>query len=323
MTQQISFFTDDLAEGGGPPILQNLRVQSALFVDFNYNGASPMVTALKLDLLTDAGNLVTQHYSCGDPARIGHSQDGRRLTAPPTKTSNFGILMTALTNAKFPDEYLRAGDITVLNGLYAYWDGQTTDRTGLTRPDGSAQQSSVVAVPTIIHQLPGAASAAPAAPAAPAMVAPAPAQAPAAPMPAPAQAPMAGMPPTAPAPAQAPAPMPAPAQAPAAPMPAPMPPTAPAPAQTPAPMPAPAQAPAPMPAPAPAAMSIEDAFAELLGQMPATFTKQEAMMKSYDIFGGNATIRDDMGRYIFTEECDAALTGYGYTVNGNNVQHNG
>ena len=210
MTQQISFFTDDLAEGGGPPILQNLRVQSALFVDFNYNGASPMVTALKLDLLTDAGNLITQHYSCGDPARIGHSQDGRRLTAPPTKTSNFGILMTALTNAKFPDEYLRAGDITVLNGLYAYWDGQTTDRTGLTRPDGSAQQSSVVAVPTIIHQLPGAASPAPAAPAAPAMGAPAPAQAPAAPMPAPAQAPMAGMPPTAPAPAQAPAPMPAP-----------------------------------------------------------------------------------------------------------------
>ena len=312
MTQQISFFTDDLAEGGGPPILQNLRVQSALFVDFNYNGASPMVTALKLDLLTDAGSLVTQHYSCGDPARIGHSPDGRRLTAAPTKTSNFGILMTALTNAKFPDEYLRAGDITVLNGLYAYWDGQTTDRTGLTRPDGSAQQSSVVAVPTLIHELPGAAPPAPAAPAAPAMgapQAPAPmppqAQAPA-PAPMPAQAPMGGMPP--------PVPMPTPAQAPA-----PMPPQA----QAPTPMPTPAQAPAPMPAPAPVAMSIEDAFVELLGQMTATFTKQEAMMKSYDLFGGNATIRDDMGRYIFTEECDAALTGYGYTVNGNNVQHNG
>ena len=317
MTQQISFFTDDLAEGGGPPVQQNLRVQSALFVDFNYNGASPMVTALKLDLLTDAGNLITQHYSCGDPARIGHSPDGRRLTAAPTKGSNFGVLMTALTNAKFPDEQLRAGDITVLNGLYAFWDGQTTDRTGLTRPDGSAQQNTIVAVPTIIHELPGAGPTAPAAPAAPAMGAPAQAPAPMPPQ-APAPAPM---------PAQAPAPMPAPmpAQAPMAGMPAPQAPAPmPAPAQAPAP-PMPAQAPAPMPAPAPApvAMSIEDAFAELLGQMPATFTKQEAMMKSYDLYGGNATIRDDMGRYIFTEECDAALTGYGYTVNGNGVQHNG
>ena len=68
MTSPISFFVDDLVEGGGPPIQQNLRIQSALFVDFNYGGRSPMVTALKLDLITDAASVVTQHYSCGDPA---------------------------------------------------------------------------------------------------------------------------------------------------------------------------------------------------------------------------------------------------------------
>ena len=98
----ISFFGDDLADGGGPPIQQNLRITDALFVPFNYDGKSPQVTALRLSLLTDQGNTLTQHYSCGDPNRIKPTPDGRRLTAMPTKGSNFGILMIAITNAGFP-----------------------------------------------------------------------------------------------------------------------------------------------------------------------------------------------------------------------------
>ena len=178
----VSFFIDDLVEGGGPPIQQNLRIQSSAFVDFDYNGAAPMGTALLLKLLTDAGQVVDQHYSCGPKQRVQHTPDGRFLTAPPSKTSNFGILMAAMANAGVPKATLSAGDISALTGLYAYWDGQTVTRTGL--PGENAQRNTVVAVPTLIHELPGQApqAVAPTAPAAPPMPTPAAAPAPAPPM---------------------------------------------------------------------------------------------------------------------------------------------
>ena len=312
--QVVSFFVDDLAEGGGPPVQMNLRIQNAIFTDFNYGGRSPMVTALKLDLVTDTGTVLQQHYACGDPSRIGHTPDGKRLTAQPTKNSNFGILMTALSNAGFPAHLLQGGDITVLNGLYAYWDGQTVNRAGLPGRDGQASSASVVAVPTMIHQLPGQQPQAPGAPAAPGTGAPAaPPMAPGAPAPgapaAPAQAPPAGAPPAG-------APQPAPAV-----NPAPM-------AANPAPAPAPGPAPAPAPAPAAdpnmnGAINFAQHLAELLGQLPATFTKQDLMMQAYNQFSGNAPVRDAMSNYIFDPACDQDLANYSYAVDGNNVQYVG
>ena len=215
LTQPVSFASEDLAEGGGPPVQQNLTIQSALFVDWDYGGKAPMITALKLDLANDAGQVNVQYYSVGDPQRIRHANGGRTLTAPPTKTSNFGILMAALGNAGFPQSILAAGDITALNGLYAYWDAATVSRAGLPGGDGGARQM-VVAVPTQIFRLPGQQAAAVAAPAAPAAPAPAPPMAGGlAPAAAPAPAPAVNSAPL-PAPAPVSAPLPAPAPAPAA-----------------------------------------------------------------------------------------------------------
>ena len=343
MVQQgaaVSFFVDDLAEGGGPPVQQNLRIQTARFVDFNYGGMSPMVTALQLILMTDAGTVITQHYSCGPKERVNHTQDGRRLTAPPAKTSNFGVLMQGVATAGFPQTLLQAGDIACLDGLYAYWDGVTIPRQGLNRPDGSAQRDTIVAVPTKIHQLPGQAGGA-AAPAAPSMPgAPAAPGMPAAPAPgmpapgapaAPAGAPV-GIPGApAPAPAAAPAGYP-PAGVPAAAAPAPDPAAygvaAPAPAPAPDPAAFATAAPAPAaPAPAPAAaggINVDDVLAELLGHMTEeVFTKQELTMKGYDIYAANPAVRETITAYMFSAECDVSLNALGYIVEGVNIRRPG
>ena len=219
----ISFFVDDLVEGGGAPI-GNHVVQSSRFDDFNYNRSDlPMSTCLKLDLLSDAGVAATQYYSCGPKDRVQHTADGKFLTAAPSKTSNFGLLMAAMANAGVPRELLSAGDISALDGLYAYWDHQTVTRTGL--PGDVATRNSVISVPTLVHRMPGqvaqpAAVAPPAPPMPTAPTAPvAPVAAPVAPA-APAAPPAAPAAPVAPAPAAPPPPMPA-AQAPLAPAPAP------------------------------------------------------------------------------------------------------
>ena len=334
MTQPVSFFADDLIEGGGPPIEQNLRIHSAIFVDdFNYGGTSPEVTALKLDFLTDKQELLTQHYSAGG-SRIHSSNGGRALTAVPTKNSNFGILMTAMANAGFPKDQLQSGDITVLNGLYAYWDGHTVNRVGMPGREGNMQK--VIAVPTKILALPGAqpsttpSVAAPPAPTAPPIAAAPPVTAPAAP-------PVAQAPATAP-PAEAPAPATeAPAVAPPAEAPAPAteaPAVAP-PAEAPAPATeAPAVAP-PAEAPATEALApplvvpgiesgpqngtgsdISVALISMSGQFSRAFTKQELMMRTYDDYANDPVKRDAICGFIFTSDCDKVLEGAGYDVNG-------
>ena len=340
MTQPVSFFADDLVEGGGPPIQQNLRIHSAIFVDdFDYGGTSPEVTALKLDFLTDKQELLTQHYSAGG-SRIRSSAGGRALTAIPTKNSNFGILMTAMANAGFPKELLQSGDITVLNGLYAYWDGHTVNRVGMPGRDGPMQK--VIAVPTKILSLPGeqpASTPSVAAPTAPTAPAPPVAQTP---------PPVAQTPPpvaqTPPPVAQAPPPVAEPPVA-QAPPPVAEPPVAQAPppvdeppASAPAPAPAPVAEPpaaeppaAESPAPPLVAPGIEPGqqngpntdvsinVRRMCGQMDGAFTKQQLMMRTYDDYANDPVKRDAICGYIFTPDCDQMLDVAGYDVNGAQV----
>ena len=341
-TQPVSFFADDMAEGGGLPIGQNYVMQGARFVSWDYNGQRAAVNALKLDLLADDGQLRTQYYSVGDPARIGFTPDGRKLTAAPTKSSNFGILMAALSNAGFPQALLQQGDIQVVVGTHAYFDGQKVQRTGGT----IGTQEQIVPVPTVIHRLPGQAGvAAPGAPAAPGMapvgvvaplgVAPAAGMAPGAPVGAPVgMAPVgiapAGMVPGVPgtvapsAPAGVPGVLvgiPAAAGIPAGQQPG-----------------VPGMAPVGgTPAPVSAAPTLPGGYtlaqyvtgmlqgnpAANIGPMGAQFTKQELMMRCFDMYAGDTATRDILSALIFQADGDAALASLGYAVNAHNVSFAG
>ena len=166
MTQQqqgvVSLSLDDMVEGGGPPIQQNLVIKEAAFGYFDYGGKAPQVTAVKVVFVTDSGEeLSPQHYSVGDPSRFQPSGDGQHLVAVGgatgvSKTSNFGILLVELANVGFPVDRLTQEGIKLLNGLYAYWDGKTPpSRMGLTGGAGGDRgRQPVVCVPTVLHNLP-------------------------------------------------------------------------------------------------------------------------------------------------------------------------
>lgn len=210
--QGVSLNPDTFSEGGGAPVQKNLRIQEARYEYFDYEGKANRTFAARLNLVDDAGQTYVQRYSVGDPTRWTHSPDGKQAIpmvqgAAITKTSNFGILLAALVNAGFPKEQLGA-DISVLDNLYAYWDGvpEPEGRSSMRTPE--QQRARIILVPMQILQA-GAGGVAPVA-----------------------AAPVAAMPPgMAPgiAPAAAPFAAPAPVMAPPAPAPAPVPTAAPAP----------------------------------------------------------------------------------------------
>jgi len=144
------------------------------------------------------------------------SQDGKQAillgsTRGISDSSNFGVLMKHLVDAGFDENALKSGDISVLDGVYGYWDGVSPPARsgGVGQRQNQGQQGgrqfeSVILVPfqllqpgqvaTVAAQ-PQAAAPAPMAPAAPVAGQPAPAPAPVAPVaavaPAPAPAPVA------------------------------------------------------------------------------------------------------------------------------------
>ena len=319
-----SFFVDDLVEGGGPPVQQNLTIQGAKFELFDYGGRVKPVTSLRLDLLTDDGRVLTQNYSVGDPTRIQHTPDGESLTIPSTKTSFFGRLMIALSNAGFPEQHLKAGRISCLIGLYAYWDAEVVKMTGLPGTTGTTERT--VAVPTVIHRLPGQAGAPPAAPPMPPAAPPMPGASPMAPPPPVAMAPPA---PVAAPVAMAVAPVAPVAVAPVAPVamaPVAMAPVAMAPPLAPmAPPVAPAAPPmAPVAvAPVAAAPSMAQHLVTFLPQMGGQFTRQALMMKAFEAFAGNPPVQEALTNYVFEAQCIADLVTMGYRVDDNTVTYVG
>lgn len=148
-----------MVEGGAVPVDQNLRVKEARFALFDYQGKAQPTTAARLILVNDDGVEYTQHYSAADPSRFVPSQDGKSLIpvgAAPSlnKSSNFYILMNNLVSSGFPENKLGA-DISVIDGLYAYWIGvPEPKRTGLQRTQEQAAREKVILCPSQIHNLP-------------------------------------------------------------------------------------------------------------------------------------------------------------------------
>lgn len=163
MPTPVSIRPSEMVEGGVVPVDRNMTVKEARFALFNYvNKAGETVattTAARLTLAEDDGSEHVQHYSAADPARFLPSQDGKELIpvgADPSlnKSSNFYVLMSNLISAGFPENRLSA-DISVLDGLYAFWIGiPEPKRPGLARTSDPEGRVRVIAVPSQIHNLP-------------------------------------------------------------------------------------------------------------------------------------------------------------------------
>ncbi|MBW2622640.1 MAG: hypothetical protein JRD68_07020 [Deltaproteobacteria bacterium] len=162
----VSIRPSEMVEGGVVPINQNLTVKEARFVLFDYiNKAGEKVgnstCAAALTLVTDEGVESIQHYSAADPARFQPSSDGKSIVpvgeaTAINKSSNFYVLMNALVSAGFDESKLGA-DISVLDGLYAFWIGvPEPSRPGLVRTEEQkARGPRIIAVPGNILSMPG------------------------------------------------------------------------------------------------------------------------------------------------------------------------
>lgn len=163
MVEKVSIRPSEMVEGGVVPVDKNLLVKESRFVLFDYmNKAGEKVattTAARLALVDDDGVESVQHYSAADPSRFLPGQDGRELVPVGAatnlnKSSNFFILMNGLINAGFPENKVD-NDISVLEGLYAYWIGvPEPKRVGLARTAEQDARVRVIPVPSQIHRLP-------------------------------------------------------------------------------------------------------------------------------------------------------------------------
>lgn len=300
-----SFDPEAMTEGGGAPVQVNLTIKEASIVYYDYQGKAPQTVATRLVLVTDQGETLSpQYYSIGDPTKFMPSADGSQVmllggSSGINKSCNHGILMKGCQDAGFPKDQLGTGNIKVLEGLYAYWDGVTPPtRTGLaTQPGQQQRRENIVSVPTIIHRLPGQQNNGQVPVQQVQQVVQAPVQ------PQPIQ-PQTQSIPVAAAPVH---PVPVAPVAPMAPMAPPPQPQAPQMVQ-----------PAPAPVQAPGGVDLNAYAHGLATALGANFSLQQAMNLCYSQYP-NEGFRDELATYIFSPEFSASLAQQGYQVQGHQV----
>ena len=149
-----SFAPENFAEGGGSrPQPGDYIVTKARFTNFTYNtreGGTVDTTALRLDFINPDEEEFTQHYSVGNPMRVGFTDDGLKVIGTLNNGSNFYQLMLALQEAGFKaDEF--GETIDFMEGLNAFWDDKEIIR-------GGNVNNSTILVPTRIWAKPGEAA---------------------------------------------------------------------------------------------------------------------------------------------------------------------
>lgn len=156
-----SFNPDTFQEGGG--LLDNVDVKwkEIRAVMWDYNGTIPQeVPAVCIIMeVEDAEEPVEQYFSCGGAKDWSPSKDGTKLVSVGeakgiNKTSNFGILLTSLVEAKFPVAKMNTDDLTIFEGLECHMVRQKEpERKGLVRAlraDGKVFEKTNLVVDHII-----------------------------------------------------------------------------------------------------------------------------------------------------------------------------
>lgn len=162
----VSIRPSDMVEGGAP-VDRNMLIRDPKFIIFQYtkkdgtpatkqDGTPATTIAAHMVLVEDDGTEHEQNYSVGDPNRY-EIQDGGKSLGPDgvtiSKSCNFSIFMNGTVNAGFPENRL-GEDITVLDGLYAFWIGvPEPERSSLGR-GGADQPKRQIPVPSQILKLP-------------------------------------------------------------------------------------------------------------------------------------------------------------------------
>lgn len=160
MTEQqyVSINPDTFVQGGLIDDVDAI-LNSVRFCEFDYEGKSDKVLALKVDFTTPDGEAHCQYYSAGDLKRFQPTDDGKHIVPVAGATSlvlssNASQFFTSLSNAGFPKNKLGT-DVSVLDGLGVHLRRiAQAERKGLVKKEGDDRQKTILVVDKVLF-LPG------------------------------------------------------------------------------------------------------------------------------------------------------------------------
>ncbi len=156
--QGASFNPDDQLQGSALPVQQNLTIRQARFAYWDYDGKYQQALFARVDYVADDGNQYIQYYSVGPTDRWMPVNDGKE--AKPIGTNkgfndncNYILFINKVISCGFPQNRV-GSDISILDGLYAYYDGMEGPKRTGKGFEGRGNQVNVILVPMEIHRYP-------------------------------------------------------------------------------------------------------------------------------------------------------------------------
>ena len=154
--QYVSINPDTFVQGGLIDDVDAI-LTSVRFTEFDYEGKSDKVLALKVAFTTPDGEAHEQYYSAGDLKRFRPTDDGKHIVPVAGATclvvsSNASQFLTSVANAGFPKNKMDR-DISVLDGTGVHLRRiAQAERKGLAKKEGDDKQKTILVVEKILFQ---------------------------------------------------------------------------------------------------------------------------------------------------------------------------
>ncbi len=156
--QYVSINPDTFVQGGLIDDVDAI-LNSVRFCEFDYEGKSAPVLALKVNFVTPDGEAHEQYYSAGDLKRFQPTEDGKHIVpvggaSALVVSSNASQFLISITNAGFPKNKL-SGDVSVFDGCGVHLRRiAQAERKGLVKKEGDDKQKTILVVDKVLF-LPG------------------------------------------------------------------------------------------------------------------------------------------------------------------------
>ena len=164
----MSFDPDDMVQGTGLLSEVNAKIKDARFDNWTYPNTTTTVLAALVTVVTDDGVEEVTPYTIGDSTgkKFQVTDGGDSLTSVAgaeglPKGSNFAFFGAYLREIGVPKELVHAGKLSLLKGLYAFWQRKPApERVGLVKTAAQVEKEKrygppMVLVPVKLLALPG------------------------------------------------------------------------------------------------------------------------------------------------------------------------
>ena len=164
----MSFDPDDMVQGTGLLSEVNAKIKDARFDNWTYPNTTTTILSALVTVVTDDGIEEVIPYSIGDSTgkKFQVTDGGDSLTSIAgaeglPKGSNFAFFSAFLREMGVPKELVHAGKLSLLKGLYAFWQRKPApERPGLVKTAAQVEKEKrygppMILVPVKLLAMPG------------------------------------------------------------------------------------------------------------------------------------------------------------------------